>query len=109
MFTGDFSLVSKVLVDVDNRGGDDAEEQSESENDGISDPFGKGSLSYREKAFLSFIFRERWNDIVPVVEIDELIHTIQGSECVKLQKISLKKRQSFYFILCVTTRILVVV
>jgi len=38
VFTCDFSFRSEVLVDVDEQGGDDTEQQSESENDSVSDP-----------------------------------------------------------------------
>lgn len=71
MFTGNFSLRSKVLIDVNDHGGDDAEEQPESEDDGVTNPCRKGGLSLGEKGYRSFIVQERWDDVVPVGQVDE--------------------------------------
>ncbi len=64
MFTGDFSLGSKVLVDVHDHGGDDAEKQSESEHNSVPNPSREGGLSLREKGFGSRILKEGRDDVV---------------------------------------------
>ncbi len=71
MFTGDFSLRSKVLVDVHDHGGDDAEKQSESENNSVPNPPGEGSLSLWEEGGSSFILQKGGDDVVSVVEVDK--------------------------------------
>ena len=73
MFTGDFSLGTEVLVDVNNPGGDDTEEQSKSNDNGISNPFGEWGLSCKETGF-SFILQEGWVIIIPFGEIDGESH-----------------------------------
>ncbi len=71
MFTGDFSLGSEVLVDVNNQGGDDAEKQTETKNDSISNSKWKRSLSLGEERLLSFVHGEGRDDIISFVQVDE--------------------------------------
>lgn len=74
MFTGDFSLGSEVLVDVNNHGGDDAEKQTKTKNNGISNSKWKRSFSLGEERFLSFVHEEGREDIISVVQVDEVSH-----------------------------------
>lgn len=71
MFTGDFSLGAEVLVDVNERGCDDTEQQSESDDNGVTNPDREGGLSLGEKAGRSLIFQEGWENIIPVVKVDK--------------------------------------
>mmetsp|Transcript_33612 Transcript_33612/g.79276 ORF Transcript_33612/g.79276 Transcript_33612/m.79276 type:complete len:82 (-) Transcript_33612:626-871(-) len=80
MFACNFSLGTEVLVDVDNQGGDDAEKQSESDDDGIPDPLGERSLALGEEACLSFVLGEGWKIVIPVAEIDKVHSTHGGLE-----------------------------
>ena len=52
------SLVSKVLVDVDEGGRHDTEESAETKNDKVTDTFGERGLS-TEEGLLSFVLRQR--------------------------------------------------
>lgn len=78
MFTGDFSLGSEVLVDVNNHGGDDAESQTETKNDTISNSNWKRSLSLGEERLLSFVHGEGRDDIISVVQVDERCNVRHG-------------------------------
>ena len=72
MFTGDFSLGSKKLVDVDNRGGDDAEKQTETKDDGVSNSKRQRSRSLGKERLLSFILQEWRDGVVSVGEVDKV-------------------------------------
>jgi hypothetical protein len=78
MLAGDFSLFPEVLVDVDNQRGDDAEQQSESEDDGITNPSWEGGFSNGEETSRSLIFQEGWDDVVPVAQVDEGFNITHG-------------------------------
>jgi len=74
MFTGDFSFGSEILVDVNNHRSDEAEQETESEDNGVSNPGWKGRLSLGEEGFLSFVLQEGWELVIPVVDVDKVRH-----------------------------------
>jgi hypothetical protein len=59
MFTGDLSLVSEILVQKNEDGGDNAEKTTKTKHDEVSNSLREGGLSFKE-GLLSLVLEEGW-------------------------------------------------
>jgi hypothetical protein len=78
MLTGDCSPFTEFLVDEDNRGGDETEQKTETEDNGVSNPLWKGRFSRGEETGLPFVHLEGREDIVSVGEVNLVLETHDG-------------------------------
>jgi hypothetical protein len=63
MFTGDLSLVSEILVQKNEDGGDDTEKSTKTKHDEVSNSHRERGLISKEGC-LSLVFEERWEEVI---------------------------------------------